>query len=261
MYTVLPRSILLVTLPRRPKKVTRTISSRRSLLFLRRTKPPRLSICRRRRSCSRILAMLSFVSPSVDVFNVAMNSFVGGCACLCFALAFVPLLTFDESNESQTQEDDLEDATKSPSFTNVRSFQSCLNLTVEREAQTEPNFFEEIKRRERRSGVSPSSVMKTMSAYIKKQMPLDDYSSTSMSKAQCKGRGKTQSSMTEVMDMERNIGRNEMEAVEELARLEKQFWDTTAANTRTGTTTTNEAATLSTTRARNTMTKTKVKEC
>lgn len=42
-----------------------------------------------------LLGFVSYVSPSQDFFEAAINSLVGGSAMICFALAFVPLLTYE----------------------------------------------------------------------------------------------------------------------------------------------------------------------
>lgn len=177
-----------------------------------RAKPPRVSPSPRRKA-SRILSYVGYLSPSCEAFNMALNSLVGGCACLCFALAFVPLFTFDESEEFQNQRDD-SDAIKD-SLNSALSLLPCTNRTVDRVVQTEPNFFGEMKRR-----TQPASVMKRLVASIQKQVALKEASS---SPATCKEDGETQSSIPDVMVV-MDIQGEVVETAKEIAKLEKQFW-------------------------------------
>lgn len=216
MYLLAPRPALFVTTPRRPQKATRKVLSGRSL-FLHRAKPPPRVSPKPCRKVSRILSYLGYLSPSSEVFNVALNSFVGGCACLCFALAFVPLFTF-ESEEFQGEDSD---ATKD-SLNSVLSQLPCINRTVERVVQTEPNFFGEMKRR-----TVPSSVMKRLVASIQKQVALKEASS---SPATC-GDGETQSTIPDVMVV-MDIQGEVVENAKEIAKLEKQFWDNKTPTTK-----------------------------
>ena len=46
------------------------------------------------------LGFISTLSPTRDVFDAAIHSLVGGSAMICFALAFVPLFTYDEEGKT-----------------------------------------------------------------------------------------------------------------------------------------------------------------
>lgn len=92
------------------------------------------------------LHLVTTVSPSVDFFEAAINSLVGGSAVICFALAFVPLLTYEEGKSVDLmaltisrpdgrgvrEEDDLE--TIKWSVASIVSFFPYLNWTVSDDA-------------------------------------------------------------------------------------------------------------------------------
>ena len=54
----------------------------------------------RRVEVSSALGFISTLSPTRDVFDAAIHSLVGGSAMICFALAFVPLFTYDEEGNT-----------------------------------------------------------------------------------------------------------------------------------------------------------------
>jgi len=153
------------------------------------------------------------VSPSQDFFEAAINSLVGGSAMICFALAFVPLLAYEDGNQEQVEIDEME--TVKWSVTSVVSCFPYLNWTVERVAQTEPA----ILRTAVEGRPELASAVGQIFQSINQQLP-------AIAKTKLlSGKGKNDLSISEMVDEELIDEQRELQNARELARMEQQFWD------------------------------------
>jgi len=134
---------------------------------------------------------------------------------ICFALAFVPLLTYEEGIQPRADPDDEMEVVK----WSVASVVSCfpyLNWTVERVAQTEPAILGTIV--EDRPELA--SVVGQISESINEQLPAIVSKSKLFSGGEKEGR-----SISEMIDKELVDEQRELEDARELARFEQQVWD------------------------------------